>query len=75
MKTINLFFLRLFIAASVTFFLSFRLAMAVPAAPDLSVVSQPDGTEIEVYVKGDEWQNWVETPKGHTVARDKVSKK
>ena len=34
---------------------------AVPALPDAVEVIQPDGAVVKVYIKGDEWNNWVET--------------
>ncbi len=46
------------------------ISMAVPAAPDVSQVQQPDGTKIEVLLGGDEWFNWVETVKGYTISQD-----
>lgn len=43
--------------------------MPAPAAPDVSEVLQPDGTVINVYLKGDEWLNWVETIDGYNISR------
>ncbi len=48
-----------------------KMPMPVPAAPDVSEVQQPDGTVVKVYLKGDEWLNWVETIDGYTISRGK----
>jgi M6 family metalloprotease-like protein len=42
---------------------------AVPAAPDISEITQPDGSAFYAKVKGDEWSNWVETLYGFSIAR------
>ena len=44
------------------------MAWAVPACPAGAKVTQPDGTQINVINKGDEWNNWVETMEGYTIA-------
>ncbi len=46
-----------------------KMPMSAPAAPDESAVRQPDGTVVNVYLKGDEWLNWVETIDGYTISR------
>ncbi len=46
------------------------ISMAVPAAPDESIVFQPDGKRVRVHLRGDEWKNWEETADGYTVSRD-----
>jgi hypothetical protein len=46
-----------------------KMPMPAPAAPDVSEVLQPDGTVINVYLKGDEWLNWVETIDGYNISR------
>ncbi|MEZ5583153.1 MAG: hypothetical protein R3F37_10680 [Candidatus Competibacteraceae bacterium] len=33
-------------------------------------IAQPDGSEFTVTNRGDEWNNWVETGEGYTVAPD-----
>ncbi len=40
---------------------------SAPAYPGLITYSQPDGTLIEIYLKGDERINWAETPDGYTL--------
>jgi len=42
-------------------------AFAVPASPFPMKVTQPDGTVLELYRKGDEACNWVETSDGYSV--------
>lgn len=41
--------------------------MAVPAYPGIIDYTQPDGTVIQIYLKGDERINWGETPDGYTI--------
>ena len=41
----------------------------VPAAPMMTTVTQPNGTAIKIYLKGDEWCNWIETDTGYTIAK------
>lgn len=48
-------------------------ASAVPAAPVVSELIQPDGVNIKLRTKGDEWRNWHETVNGYTVIRDKAT--
>jgi len=45
-------------------------ALAVPAHPDLGVVRQPDGTEVQVRARGDKWCHWYEDQAGYTVVRE-----
>jgi hypothetical protein len=40
---------------------------AVPAVPWAVEKEQPDGTKISVYLKGDEWLNWIECADGYTL--------
>ena len=58
-------------AALIVFFcLSLQqAALAVPASPDESEVYQPSGKAIKVYLRGDEWNNWVETVEGYTIEK------
>ena len=49
---------------------SLRLTSSVPASPFPIKTTQPDGTEIEVFKRGDERLNWVEDRKGYTLARN-----
>ena len=39
-------------------------ALAMPAKPGKTLLKQPDGTEIEVYLHGDEWFHYYETTDG-----------
>ena len=43
---------------------------AAPAAPVVSKISQPDGTEFQATAWGDEWLNGVETIQGYTIDKD-----
>jgi hypothetical protein len=44
-------------------------SFAVPAAPGVFSISQPDGTLINANARGDEHLNWMETTQGHTIAK------
>ena len=50
--------------------LSFASAVAVPAYPGKIKAVQPDGTEIEIVLQGDEHFNWARTTDGYTLLRD-----
>lgn len=43
---------------------------AVPARPGLHRLSQPDGTQVEVFIYGDEHFHYYETPSGEMLMRD-----
>lgn len=44
---------------------------AAPAAPDPVDTVQPDGAAIKVSIRGDEFQNWIESEEtGHTIMRN-----
>ena len=43
---------------------------AVPAVPWIVEKTQPDGTKISVYLKGDEKVNWMESEDGYTLMYD-----
>jgi len=47
-----------------------QMTLAVPAAPITSKAYQPDGSMIELRLRGDEWNYWNETLTGHTVLRN-----
>ncbi len=47
-----------------------RTAAAVPANPNPREFTQPDGTPILLFVRGDEHFSWFEDEKGFTVVRD-----
>jgi immune inhibitor A len=44
---------------------------AAPANTAFFTNHQPDGSEITARNQGDEWNNWVETEAGYTIAQDK----
>jgi M6 family metalloprotease-like protein len=41
---------------------------AVPASPDIVEIIQPNQAVVKAYLRGDEWNNWVETLDGYTIA-------
>lgn len=43
---------------------------AVIAPTHLLRVNQPDGSPVYLYLKGDEWQHWYETPDGYSVTKN-----
>jgi M6 family metalloprotease-like protein len=45
-------------------------AYAVSAAPDAIQIMQPDGSPLSARVKGDEWNNRVETAHGYSIKKD-----
>jgi M6 family metalloprotease-like protein len=46
---------------------------AIPASPFPFTVTQPDGTIIELYKRGDEFNNWVEGAEGYTVVKNEAT--
>ncbi len=61
-------FFRLLSYILTTIILLFNInLLAVPAYPGLIEFRQPDGTIINIYLKGDEKINWAETPDGYTI--------
>ena len=46
------------------------IALGAPASPFPVVFTQPDGREITVYNRGDEFLRWVETPDGYTIVKN-----
>ena len=49
-------------------------ALAGPALHSVQTLKQPDGTEIQVMQRGDEFQNWTEfVPTGHTIIQNRSS--
>ncbi len=52
-----------------TLFLAINSAFAVPAKPGVRAVRQPDGSVINIELRGDEHFNWRTTESGHAVAR------
>ena len=47
-----------------------QATVAVPAIPKPVVLTQPDGAQVEVQVRGDEFFNWFEDSDGYTIVRD-----
>lgn len=45
-------------------------AFAVPATGEMLSISQPDGTVTQLYLRGDEFYHWYETPEGNIVMQD-----
>lgn len=60
-KIISLFFFLLFACGLQ------NIAFAVPAAPDVFDIIQPDRHSFKAQLKGDEWNNWIETDEGHSI--------
>lgn len=50
--------------------LSPSTAKGVPASPRGVEVSQPDGTKITIFMRGDEFYSWNEDAKGYTIVKD-----
>ena len=48
----------------------FNSAVAVPANPEPQEVTQPDGTNIQLRLRGDEYFHWTETTNGYAVVKD-----
>ena len=51
-------------------FLTMPPALAVPASPKLLNFVQPDGTAIQLHLRGDEYFSWHETADGYVVVKD-----
>ncbi len=66
MKRPNFFFL--FAVVMSLLFPSF--SQAVPANPEDTEITQPDGSVFKARILGDEWSNRVETQSGFTIGRD-----
>ena len=43
---------------------------SVPAFPGFFEITQPDGAKLTVYLKGDEWFNWIETQERKAIIRN-----
>jgi len=57
---------------SIILFFSAHLLFAAPAPPWAIEKTQPDGTKISVFLKGDEWVNWMESADGYTLMYDSL---
>ena len=67
------------VAIRLAFFLllaAFRIdpAFSAPAYPDTIVLRQPDGSQFEARVRGDEFFGWYETVDGYPIEQDPKSK-
>jgi M6 family metalloprotease-like protein len=62
------------ILLSLNFILLPGISWCVPASPGGVEVSQPDGTKIKVFPKGDEFYKWKEDGKGYTILKDPAAK-
>ena len=51
-------------------FIFYDFSFSVPANPEPMTVTQPDGTEITIIRRGDEFYNWIEDVDGYTVIKD-----
>lgn len=51
-----------------------QMAHAMPANPMPIQVEQPDGTKIEAFMRGDEFQGWMETSDGFTIVKNPYSR-
>ena len=58
------------IAAAVVLSVCPAPVMAVPACPGGATVTQPDGTPITVYLRGDEYAHWNESREGYHITRN-----
>jgi M6 family metalloprotease-like protein len=50
-----------------------KVSMAVPACPGGAKVTQPDGTEITIYLRGDEYAHWNESEDGFQIVKSEKS--
>ena len=56
--------------ALVALFACFQVMDAIPAYPGKIIVTQPDGTRLEVRRHGDEWGHWMTNAAGQMVRQD-----
>ncbi|MCX5633430.1 MAG: M6 family metalloprotease domain-containing protein [Phycisphaerae bacterium] len=54
-------------------FLKIEMAAAVPACPEGVKAAQPDGTEITIYLRGDEYSHWNENENGYLITKSEIS--
>ena len=57
----------LLVCVSIFFIFPSSASMAAVASPEMTELMQPDGRKIQVFLKGDEWLNWIETKDGYTI--------
>jgi len=46
---------------------------AIPASPFPFTVTQPDGTTLSLYRRGDEFRNWIENAEGYTMIKNEAT--
>jgi hypothetical protein len=51
--------------------LTAETTLAVPACPGAAKVTQPDGTEVTIHLRGDEHSHWNESEDGFVIAKNK----
>jgi M6 family metalloprotease-like protein len=61
---------RFFVLALVVFYTAIQQIFAVPAYPNPIGYQLPDGSEITIQLRGDEWVSWAESSDGFTVLRN-----
>ena len=49
-------------------------AVAVPARPSPIMLTQPNGKKLKAYIRGDEYQHWIETENGYSIVKESKSK-
>ena len=62
--------IRFFFIALAIWLTSFKNISAVPAIPNLLEITQPDGTLVKAFLKGDEYFSWWESEKGDVLFRN-----
>lgn len=66
----KLLFVTIFVVFS--FLFSFP-SIGSPAMPGIVKIKQPNGTVLEISIKGDEWFNWKEEKTGKVIIKNKAS--
>jgi len=62
-----------FTVSAVFLFSAALPSWAIPASPFPFTVTQPDGTTVKLYKRGDEFRNWTESAEGYTVLKNEVT--
>lgn len=62
-------------AISAVLLLSLPKASGVPACPTPAMIVQPDGSRIQIRLKGDEFSHWHEDSAGYTILREQISRR
>jgi len=52
----------------------YSVSLAVMANPKSAEISQPDGSKIKIFLKGDEFYSWNEDDSGYTIVKDDKTK-